>query len=156
MFPPECILQQLVFTNRFLKVNGPLMLDCLKEEVYRLRRYREGAYGHSPVIDCFATKTSQSLIASVMTDYYRSKYGLTDCHAQPVTPSVFRSDIYSLPDSGSRFAVVPLPCAYGYFDPMLWFVDITNTIAKSPFEWEILEPNRHLAIGGFSGIGFSD
>lgn len=45
LWPRQEMLKQLMDLNRVMTVKGPLMLDVLYEEIYKLRRYRELEYG---------------------------------------------------------------------------------------------------------------
>lgn len=146
-WPRDRMLKQITDTNRVLRINGPLMLDVLHEEIYKLKRYRQEEYGIDLVIDCFASRDTKLLLRSTMHDWYSSKYGVKQEFEIADGWNTFER--YNLPASGTMFAVFEI-C--GEYNPILWFIDIANTTDN----WEILEPNRHLAIVGFKGFGFKD
>jgi len=139
------MLKQLGQLGRVVVIKGPLMLDILHDEIYKLFRYRQEAYGRDVAIDCLASFQSRVLIQSSMCQFYQHKYGT----GQDYTFYTAQYERYAVPPTDVVFAVFSVPNEY---KPILWFIDIANTTDY----WEILEPNRHLAIVGFSGIGFKD
>lgn len=148
--PSKKILTQLRECGRVIDLNGrPLMAADLEEEVYKLRRYREAEYGYNPAVDCWASRPVRNLLASSMRDFYHFKYGMSP-NESVLCDAPY--DLYGFPASGSTLMIVTVPGIYSYFDPVLWFVDVANTTD----EWDLLEPNRHLVITGFSGFGFKE
>lgn len=147
LWPRKNVLNQLSAVGRVLSITGPLMLDVLHEEIYKLKRYRQQEYGPDLVIDCFASRDTKLLLRSAMHDWYARKYGLKETFQIQESWDTFER--YNIPSHSTMFAVFE---RHGEYNPILWFIDIANTTDK----WEILEPNRHLAIVGFTGFGFKD
>lgn len=146
------MLKQLNQLDRVLEIKGPLMLNVLHDEIYKLRRYREEEYGHSPTVDCFSSRSNKALMREVMFDFYFNKYGL-NCNLVPnfqKQDSFYPPfDLYHITSSSTLFSVFERRDEHY---SILWFIDIANTTPG----WEIIQPNRHLAIVGFNGFGFTD
>jgi hypothetical protein len=93
---PIGLYPQLQACNRVIDNQGaPLNFNVLEEQIYALKRYREGRTGKTVEdIDVMVDRANFNRIKSIMFQYYKKKYGVSDptIYFGPKDPIRFDAD----------------------------------------------------------------